>query len=244
MDTEQEVDVDRLRRELRAMAAVNRQLQAQLDGTGGRAIAVGGAAISAAGGDLLAPTGTQRGAGGGPTPRRAPQAVGWMAELELTANAGAPQLVRGPTGSIYVIEANRRREVKSGLLAAALDEALGGYREVDERELDQWSDGVPVEVFEGPHGPAFVVVGGRRLAVRGLPLPHPVSAEQMQLFPEGDVLNVAAANVARQRFDHAVSGRYQVERAREAIAREGGPVRAGAALGRRAAGKVRRALKR
>jgi hypothetical protein len=50
--------------------------------------------------------------------------------------------------------------------------------------------------------------------------------------------------VARQRFDNAVSGRYQVERAREAIAREGGPVRAGAALGRRAAGKLRRLARR
>src|SRR5438046_1382369 len=51
----------------------------------------------------------------------------------------------------------------------------------------------PVEVFDSGSGPAFLVVGGRRLPLRGLPLPYLVSSEDMLLFPEGEELNVAAS---------------------------------------------------
>jgi len=92
---------------------------------------------------------------------------------------------------------------------------------VKESEFDRWTDGVPLEVLEGPQGPPFVVVGGRRLPLRGMPLPYPVSGEHMQLFPQGPAINVGSANVSRARFRHAMYGRYQVERLRSAVARKG-----------------------
>jgi len=54
-------------------------------------------------------------------------------------------------------------------------------------------DGPPVEVLEGPDGPPFVVVGGQRLAVRGLPLPHPVGAEVRDSFPSGGEIDLRPA---------------------------------------------------
>ena len=47
--------------------------------------------------------------------------------------------------------------------------------------------------MESGSGPAFLVVGGRRLPLRGLPLPYLVATDDMLLFPEGEELNVAAS---------------------------------------------------
>ena len=57
------------------------------------------------------------------------------------------------------MEGGYRREVRSGLLAAALEEAFGPRKQVTDREFDRWTDGVPVEVLEAPEGPPFVIVG-------------------------------------------------------------------------------------
>ena len=92
---------------------------------------------------------------------------------------------------------------------------------VNDREFGRWSDGVPVEALEGPQGPPFVVVGGRRLALRGMPLPYPVSGDHVALFPKGPEVNVGAANCHVHTFRRAMYGRYQMERLRAAVARKG-----------------------
>ena len=108
-----------------------------------------------------------------------------------------------------------------------------------EGELGGWGESAPVEVLEGPKGSPFVIVGGKRWPVRGLPLPHPVSAELMQLFPEGVELNVAASNVSRTQFERAVTGRYHVDRVK-ALLRRQGTVTGARTLARKAGDKVRK----
>jgi hypothetical protein len=174
--------------------------------------------------------------------RRAAVASTWLEQLQFNMGRGQPFLVRGPDAS-YVIEGTYRRRVPSGLLASALEEVFGAARTASVDELERWGQSAPVEVLEGPMGAPFVVVGGRRLPIRGLPLPHPVSAEEMEQFPEGPELNLATANVARAQFASAVSGKYQLEQARGVLAREG-PLRGTATLARRAGQRLRRAFGR
>lgn len=206
----------RLQRHVRAMGAVNRQLQAQLDG--GRTWTPSSAPGEA---DLLtSPAATLSGAfmlGA----RRSGTANAWLEQLAVSAEGHKPFLVRLTDGRMFLIEGGYRRVVPSGLLVAVLERMLGRGHEVPNDEADRWTDGVPVEVLEGPQGPPFVVVGGKRLPVRGLPLPYPVSAEQMQLFAQGRDLNIAEANVSRTQFQRAMYGSYQIDRARSAVARRG-----------------------
>lgn len=182
---------DRLRRELRAMAVVNRQLQAQLE----------------------EPQSMVK-------QRRATSRNEWI-ELLAAAGINEPQLVRSPDGKTFVVEGDVRRPVRSGILAAALEEMLHPARAVTEAELNRWSEGVPVEVLEAPNGPPFVVVGGRRHPVRGLPLPHPVTNKDASEFPEGEELNVAAANISRTRYRQVMSPEFQLDRIKGAVKRKG-----------------------
>jgi hypothetical protein len=186
--------MQRLHRQLRAMSAVNRQLHAQLEGG---AVRLPGA--SAAGGR------------GALTVRRATEGSVWLEHLHLQGSAD-PMLVRTPTKGSFVVEGTMRRTVKSGILFTALTRVLGEPREMSDVEIDRWSSGPPVEVLEAGTGPAFVVVGGRRLPLRGLPLPYLVSTADMLLFPEGEEINVAASR-------HVPQG--PVARARAVIEREG-----------------------
>jgi len=208
---------ERLQRHVRAMGAMNRQLQAQLDGGGGR---VWGAS-SGQDGDLLATTGSATFGTSGANARRAATAGGWLEQLATGGDGAAPFLVRRKNGRTFLVEGGYRREIRSGVIAAALEEKLGAARVVKDGEFGRWTDGVPVEALEGPQGPPFVVVGGRRLPLRGMPLPYPVSGDQMELLPKGAELNVGTANVSRARFRQAMYGRYQAERLRSAVARRG-----------------------
>jgi hypothetical protein len=182
---------DRLRRELRAMAAVNRQLQAQLD----------------------EPTASAK-------PRRAGRADQWIDKL-VTAGASDPSVVRSADGRIFVVEGDEKRAVKAGIIAAAIEETLGAARQVSSAQLDGWRDGVPVELLEAPDGAAFVVIGGRRHNLRGVPLPYPVSNRQASEFPSGDDLNVASANIPRSRYVEATSPQHQVARLKDAVKKKG-----------------------
>jgi hypothetical protein len=209
-------EVERLQRQVRAMGAMNRQLQAQLDGGNGRAWGAGQAA-----GDLLATTASTGFGTSAAGARRAETASTWLEALSGGMEGPKPFLVHRKKGRPFLVEGGYRREVRSGLLAAALEEMLGRSRKVPDPEFDRWTDGVPVEVLEGPQGPPFIVVGGRRLPLRGMPLPYPVGGDQVEPLPKGPELNVASANVSRAQFRQAMYGRYQVDRFRGAVARRG-----------------------
>jgi hypothetical protein len=200
----------RLRRQLRALSLVNRQLHAQLEG--GTVRLSGGAA---------------NGARNALTVRRTAEGGAWLEHLHLHGG-GDPILVRTPGKGTYVVEGNMRRRVKSGILFNALTHVLGVPREMTDHDVERWSTGPPVEVLEAGTGPAFVVVGGRRLPLRGLPLAYLVSTDDMLLFPEGEELNVAAPRPAPP-------GR--VTRARDVIAKDGA-IRGSAKLAKKAVRRV------
>jgi hypothetical protein len=228
----------RLQRHVRAMGAVNRQLQAQLEG--GRTWT---ASPGQDDGDLLTSQVARSSSAFMAGARRAGTANAWLEHLAVSAEGQKPFLVRLANGRTFLIEGGYRREVRSGLLMAGLERALGRSHEVSNDEADRWTDGVPVEVLEGPQGPPFVIVGGKRLALRGLPLPYPVGADQMQLFPQGRDLNIAESNVSRAQLQRAMYGRYQIDRARSAISRRGfvGATKAAASrVSRRAHRAIRR----
>jgi hypothetical protein len=202
----------RLQRHVRAMAVVNRQLQAQLEG--GRTWTPSSGQGEA---DLLiSPAATSSGG-----VRRAGAADAWLEQLAVSAEGHKPFLVRLANGKPFLIEGGYRREVPSALLISTLERVFGPCHTVSADEAKRWTDGVPVAVLEGPQGPPFVVVGGKRRSLRGLPVPYPVSPEQMQLLPQGRDLNVAEANVSRAKFERAMYGGYQVDRVRSAIRRKG-----------------------
>jgi hypothetical protein len=204
-------ELERLRRQLRALSLVNRQLHAQLEGGTVR----------------LSGTSANGNTRGALTVRRTAEGGAWLEHLHLHGG-GDPMLVRTPTKGTYVVEGTMRRRVKSGLLFNALTAVLGTPREMTDHDIDRWSTGPPVEVLEAGTGPAFVVVGGRRLPLRSLPLPYLVSSDDMLLFPEGEEINVAAPRPAPP---------GATARAREMIEKDGA-IRGSAKLVKKAARRV------
>jgi hypothetical protein len=184
-------DLERLRRELRATAAVNRQLQAQLDEPHGA-----------------------------PHNRRVSSGLRWLEELSDTGPS-KPSLVRATDGAVFVIEGPHKRSVRSGLLAAAVEELLGPPRAITDQELEGYANGVPVELLESSGGPPFLVLGGQRHPTVGVPLPYPVDFGHASVFAEGAEINVAAANVARRRFAEAMTGELQLARMRNSLTTRG-----------------------
>ncbi len=130
-----------------------------------------------------------------------------------------------------MIEGMDRREVLSGMISTGLTNVLGPVRAITSEELDRYREGPPVAVLEAGLGRPFVVVAGKRLAIRGLPLPHPVRDEEMLAFPIGEELQVAAGVRA---------GANRLERARAMLVDEGA-VRATVTMSRKVAARIRRA---
>jgi hypothetical protein len=223
---------DRLRRQLRALTAVNRQLQAQLEGSGVRAVALP-PGTGPAGPDLLTgPAATHRAT----AVRRGSVGTTWLEQLATQPTADRPVLVRRSDGATLVVEGTVARPVKAGLLIDALEAHLGRRREATDDEVSSWHEGPPVEVLEGPTGPPFLVVGGRRLPLRGLPLPYPVRPEAATAFPTGPEVRVTpgARGGARRRLSPGkLSPRKLAARARRSSARHGGVVPAARTFGQR-----------
>lgn len=209
-------ELDRLRRQLRAQSVVNRQLYAQLDGGNVRVAGSGAGSAEGTRKSLTVPRITEAGS--------------WLEQLQMHGG-GKPFLVQTPTQGSYVIDGDMRRQVRAGMLFAALSRVIGAPRDVADEELQRWSPGPPVEVLESGTGPAFLVVGGRRLPLRGLPLPYLVSAEDMLLFPEGEELNVAAS-VRKAPPTRSTRAR--------AVLEQEGPLRGSAKLARKAWRRISR----
>jgi hypothetical protein len=222
-------DVEQLRRQLRAMAAVNQQLHAQLEGQMVRSVGRAGAH----GGDLLGDS--DMFSGMVLNARRVGIASGWLQQLQVNAG-GDVYLARTPSREVFLVEGTLRRAVKAGLIVSALAKAIGPVREVGQSDLNHFGVGPPVEVVEGTSGPAFVVVGGRRLPIRGLPLPYPVSNDDLSVFPMGEELNMSLGALG--------GGRSPVQRAKELVASEGvvqGAKRMAGKVTRRVRGTVKKA---
>jgi len=184
-------DLARLRRQLRAMAAVNNHLRVQLDAL--RDADGGSSAVPA---EPSPPAARLRSAA-----RRAEIASEWTPALVADGpdrRAQDPFVVSRADRSVYVVEGPTRRRLTVTLLAPALEQLYGARRSIDDDAFHQLSEGPPVEVLEGPTGAPFVIVGGRRLALRGLGLPHGVDQAVVDALPEGPQLDVAGALVPRR----------------------------------------------
>lgn len=153
--------------------------------------------------------------------RRAERAKGWIEQLARAGRVGDASLVRDPTGLVHLLEGDLARPVRAGIIANGLEASLGPARPIGERDLATRTLGPPVEAFEGPDGAAFVVVGGQRRRLAGLPLTHRVTTAQATALPKGTAIDLAHANVSRRRLDQALSWRYQLARARAAVRRKG-----------------------
>jgi hypothetical protein len=139
----------------------------------------------------------------------------WIEQLQLLGTVSEPFLVRHAQQGNFLVEQPLRRPIKAGMIYVALEGVLGAGREVGDAELDAWTEGPPVEVLEANFGPAFIIVGGRRLTIRGLPLPFSVTAEEMMRFPEGQELRVGVAAGGSSKTASTIA------RARK-VARQGG----------------------
>ncbi len=189
-------DLARLRRQLRAMAAVNEHLRVQLDALRAAAPGAGRGAVGGALADAPPPPPRLRSAA-----RRAEIAGEWVPALVADApehRSADPVLVSRPDRALYLVEGTTRRRLTVTLLAPAIEQVYGERRPIDDDEFHQLTEGPPVEVLEGPTGAPFVVLGGRRLAVRGIGLPHGVDQTVVDALPEGPQLDVAAAVVPRR----------------------------------------------
>ena len=200
-------EVGRLRRHLRALSAVNRQLHAQV-GSG----TLRGAHSARANDDLLAETGGAEARLAQLELRRTDHAGEWIEQLQLLGGGADLFLVRSRKRGACLVEGPLRRRIGAGMVFAALESVLGPGRDIADAEIDRWDDGPPVEVLEARTGTAFLIVGGRRLSLRGLPLPHPVTVEEMLSFPEGAELRIGAESGRVNALGHTARARALLRR--------------------------------
>ena len=226
-------ETERLRRHLRALSAVNRQLHAQLESGTLRAVDPGRARA-----DILAGVDDTGAKLSMLTIRRAATGSEWIEQLQLLGGVSDPFLARNPSRGAFLVEGPLRRQVKAGMLFVALEGVIGPARAVGDAEIERFAEGPPVEVLEAASGPAFVIVAGRRLPIRGLPLPHPVTAEEMLRFPEGEELRVGSIHGARG--DKRAGA---LSRASSLVQREG-PARAGTTILKGASRRLLRSVRR
>ncbi len=184
-------ELDRLRRMVRAMGVVNRQLQAQLDAANRQL------EPRRPGSDVLVDP--ERPPPTGSATRRAAAAAEWLDALAPVKDPTRPTIVVGPDGDRYLLESGARRRIRSAAVAAALEPAATPRREVSDDELAAWPEGPPVEMLESDRGAPFVVIGGLRWPVRGVPLPHPVDPADAQKLAEGPTLDLTPARPRRDR---------------------------------------------
>ena len=201
---------ERLRRQLRAQAVVNRQLHAQLAEVTAQLKAVQGndaSAVRVLWGRLEAVLPNRvaskverrlRGAlGTPPRPRRRPAAssggpVGeWLDDLVAAPSSAPVSLARLDEDTMFLLEGTQKRPISRMLVGALLEADLGPARPITESELDEYDEGPPVEVLAAPTGFPFVVMGGRRRPIRGYPVPLVIDEDDADRFEQGEPLRVA-----------------------------------------------------
>ena len=200
------------------MGAMNRQLQAQLDGAGSRT----SAGASGADGDLLVTAGSTGLGASAAGARRAATASTWLEQLAGETEGHKPLLVHLKKGRTFLVEGGYRREVRSGLLVATLEQAFGvrsGGLGPRVRPVDRRYPG------RGARGPTGAAIRHRRrqAAARSEESRSPTpSAATRSAPPEGPGTQHCQANVSRAKFQQAMYGKYQADRLRSADRSAGG----------------------
>ena len=175
-----EDQIVRLQREIRALAAVNRQLQMEVEGRGASALSPPGehrADQARAGASRLGDLGPFRSAitevrWGGTSP-------GELVRVVACANRH------------YLIEGNVARPVSSTVVLALVESALGGAVAMSADELAELVEGEPVTLSQTPTSPPFLVVSGLRIDVRGWPKVNKVPASVLDALATGPEVDAA-----------------------------------------------------
>lgn len=170
--------------------------------------------------------------------RRAEHGAAWLDELTSARAVGPPHLARRGDGRVFLIEGSTKRNVKSGIVAAALEQSLGRSRPTTDADLAAKRDGTPVEIFEDGDGQPFLVIGGEFRRARGVPFTYPVDSSSVGQLNRGADIDLARANVSRLRLQEAMSGQFQLDRIRSAV-KHRGVVGTTKAVGKRAMRAVR-----
>jgi hypothetical protein len=203
---------ERLQRQLRAQAVVNRQLHAQLaevtaqlravQGNDASTVRVLWRGLEAALPNKVARKVERRVRGvlgvSPPPPARPKRPVSssggpvaeWLDDLS-TQPADRLELAITEDESLYLLEGTQRRAVPRMLVGALLEGDLGPPRDLTNADLDAYDEGPPVEVLAASTGYPFVVMGGRRRPIRGYPVPFVIDEDDAERFQEGDPLRVA-----------------------------------------------------
>lgn len=168
---------DRLRRQLRAMAAVNRQLHDQIAESAGAPGPVSGANVPAS---TTHPDRTEV------PPMSSP-----------SGSTGTPYLTRRSDGVVFLVDGDGRRKVRSGLLAAALQLAFGSPKPEGDEAYGAPGDVPELEILRGPSGDPFVLIDGTRRVLKGLPVPRTLTSAEVERHPMGPALDLGRAVVAR-----------------------------------------------
>ena len=106
-----------------------------------------------------------------------------LAQLRGKGLEEQPQLFRLPSGKIYLIEAGMKRHVPSLLIVHALQRLFETVA-ASEHDLEAYEEGPPVDILSDETGHRYLIAGGMRYPVRGLPVPRPASSEHLTCFPE------------------------------------------------------------
>lgn len=198
MSEQTETEIARLRRELRALAAVNRQLRAQLDGSSMRAVAP-----------------REGRPQGGPARARDPEGVG---AFRSSVTGGGPaaadmaevEVLRAPSGIVHLREGGTVRRIGSNVIAAALEDSFGLRRPVTADEMGRYAPGPTIEVHLSEAGRPFLAVAGRRLPLEGLPVLREAPPTLEATLDPGPTLHVGKAVVARRLYSRAMRGQHQL----------------------------------
>lgn len=187
MTDDRDAELRRLQREVLALASVNRQLQADLEGRGLLAVAAPRDRLA-----TPAPVGAPVSAGLGPFRSAITQVRGG------TEAGSDPVAVVESGGATYLLEGLAARPVTSSVVVAMLEELVGPRTTLGAEDLAMYADGDPVSVMQGPAGPPFLALGGRKVSVRGWPTIQKVAVEVAEELDDGGELNLARLVAAKR----------------------------------------------
>ena len=106
----------------------------------------------------------------------------WLAQLRNQRNLEPPRLVRSASGGIYLIDGQFKRHVPTWLVVRALEDLYGATEPAND-ELAAYEDGPPVGMIANADGHVYLIAGGQRHVVRGLPVPLAASTDQLDKIP-------------------------------------------------------------
>lgn len=99
-------------------------------------------------------------------------------------------LVCAEDGSWSLLDGQVRRYIGSGFIVQALTRALGGFVRMSPDELEGYAPGAPLVVVMSPDERAHLIVGGKRIQLRGFPRVVAVTQRAISGIEVSQIVNV------------------------------------------------------